>query len=123
MYDAKVGFVFQLTRLLKLGVGPLLLNEFFNKGFIRGFRKPALFIQKGQHAGRVSLRTEAGRNARCGLSRDVLHWVWQVTFQNNESFMKLYGDQTAKTELMPNHAWKAGCPLSTGEKRNEDRVS
>lgn len=39
----------------------MLLNELFNKGLICGFREPALFIQKGQHARRVSLITEARR--------------------------------------------------------------
>ena len=61
MDNAKISFVFQLTWFLKLGVGPLLLNELFNKGLICGFREPALFIQKGQHARRVSLITEARR--------------------------------------------------------------
>jgi hypothetical protein len=54
--DAEVGFVFQLARLLKLGVGTLLLNQLFNKCFICSFGEPAFFIQEGQHARGIGLR-------------------------------------------------------------------
>lgn len=56
--NAEVGSVFQLPWLLKLGVGTLLLNQFFNKSFIRGFGEPAFFIQESQHTRRIGLITK-----------------------------------------------------------------
>lgn len=53
--NAEVSSVLQLPWLLKLGVGTLLLNQFFDKSLIGGFREPALFIQEGQHTRRIGL--------------------------------------------------------------------
>lgn len=62
MDDAEVGFVFQLPRFLKLGVGTLLLNQLLNKRFVCGFGEPAFFIQEGQHARGIGLRMKGSED-------------------------------------------------------------
>lgn len=44
MNDAEVGFVFELTRFLKLGVISLLLQNLVYERLVGGFGEPALLI-------------------------------------------------------------------------------
>lgn len=54
--DAEIGFVFQLSGLLELAVGALLLDELLHKGLVCGLGEPALLIQQSQHPRRVRLK-------------------------------------------------------------------
>lgn len=56
MDDAEVGLIFELTRLLELGVCALLLDQLFYKGLVCGLGEPALFIQQSQHSWGVCLK-------------------------------------------------------------------
>lgn len=58
MNDAEVGFVLELTWLLKLSVCALLLEHLVDKGLVCGLRKPALLIQQREDARRIILRKQ-----------------------------------------------------------------
>lgn len=43
--NAEICFVLQLSWLLELGVGSLLLDQLFHKRLVSSFREPTFFIQ------------------------------------------------------------------------------
>ncbi len=56
MNDTEVRIIFELLRFLEFWVVAQFLNNFLHKGFVCGFREPALLIQQSQDSWRTSLR-------------------------------------------------------------------
>lgn len=55
MNDAEVGFVLELTWLLKFGVCSLLLQHLVYEGFIGGLGEPALLVKQSKDTRWVGL--------------------------------------------------------------------
>lgn len=59
--DTEVGIIFELLGFLEFWVVAQFLNNFLHKGFVCGFREPALLIQQSQDSWRTSLRKGGGK--------------------------------------------------------------